>query len=409
MKADWVSVASRRSTRDAPSGSDRVGASRAWRGERGEWPAAGELPPDDDPFYRAPSNLASCIRGRILAVRPATPRVNLLPIPVRSWQISFRSNDHLNRPILAVTTVLVPRTPWHHRIPTPLVSFQAAEDSLGSAFAPSYTMLTGKGIGSLTDIAQLAPYLLMGWAVAVPDHEGPHAYFGTGINAGHITLDGIRAVQRFADGGVGPDSPVGLCGYSGGARATGWAAQLQPSYAPELQVVAAAVGGMPADLDVVARHLDGTAFAGFEFAVAQSLARAYPAAGIWSVLNERGRRDFRQMAGKGQSEILARFGFRRMTQDVTVPDPLGVPSIVRVLRINKLGLAGAPRVPVYDYHVETDEVVPVAQDDETVRLWRLQGARVKVVRDRRGEHATEALLRLPSVVAFLQHCFNAAA
>jgi len=244
--------------------------------------------------------------------------------------------------------------------------------------------------------------------VAVPDHEGPHAYFGTGVNAGHITLDGIRAVQRLAKGGITDGSPVGLSGYSGGARATGWAAQLHPSYAPELNVVAAAVGGLPADLAAVARQVDGTPFAGLEFAVAQTLARAYPRAGIMRMLNDRGREDFRRIAGKGQVDILAHFGFRRMIQDVTVPDPLVVPRIVRVLRLNRLGLTGAPRAPIYDYHAMTDEIVPVEQDDETVRSWRRQGAHVLSVRDRLGEHAEEAMIRLPSVIEFLQRRFIAA-
>jgi hypothetical protein len=45
-------------------------------------------------------------------------------------------------------------------------------------------------------------------------------------------LDGIRAVKSFTgDRSIGADSPVAMPGYSGGAQATGWAAQLQPTYA----------------------------------------------------------------------------------------------------------------------------------------------------------------------------------
>ncbi|WP_432278451.1 lipase family protein [Nocardia carnea] len=42
------------------------------------------------------------------------------------------------------------------------------------------------------------------------------------------------------------DAPVAIAGYSGGGLATGWAAALQPSYAPELKIDAAVGGGVPA-------------------------------------------------------------------------------------------------------------------------------------------------------------------
>lgn len=39
-------------------------------------------------------------------------------------------------------------------------------------------------------------------------------------------------------------------GYSGGGHAAGWAAQLANEYAPELNIIGAALGGVPADLKV---------------------------------------------------------------------------------------------------------------------------------------------------------------
>ncbi len=60
----------------------------------------------------------------------------------------------------------------------------------------------------------------------MPDFEGPKSVFMAGPQAGHAVLDGIRAVKNFGTGGVGAANKWALNGYSGGAQATGWAAEL---------------------------------------------------------------------------------------------------------------------------------------------------------------------------------------
>ncbi|MBY8856887.1 lipase family protein [Nocardia sp. CA2R105] len=56
------------------------------------------------------------------------------------------------------------------------------------------------------------------------------------------------------------------------SKPTAWAAQLQPTYAPELRFAGAAVGGLPADPAVVARNLDGNPFSGLIFAALAGIA-----------------------------------------------------------------------------------------------------------------------------------------
>ncbi len=372
---------------------------------------AGSLTPDQDPFYRPPTDIASYSPGRIVAIREVTPDIGPLPVPVRAWQLSYRSNDQDGQAILAVTTLLSPTGDWTKPGSRPIVSYQAFEDSVGSKCAPSYNIASGNsgasGTGSMVEPERISPYLQAGWALAIPDHEGPQAFFGVGRESGLITLDGIRAVKSFGgDRSVGLDSPVALSGYSGGAQATGWAAQLQPAYAPEVTLAGAAVGGMPADLTTVAKFIDGGPFAGFEFAVADSLARAYPSTGIPALLNARGVQDFQAIKGMCQEAILAAFPFRTLSHDATVTEPLAVPSIATALELNKLGVAGAPQTPIYDYHVDTDEVVPVGQDNVTVQLWRANGAKVQLVRDVIGGHVGEYAKRLPATVQFLQDRFD---
>lgn len=361
-------------------------------------PAPGSVVPDQDPFYAAPANIASYQPGQVVDSRQI-PTVKLLglPMPVQAWQISYRTNDSNDQPELAVTTLVVPDTPWTGSGARPVVSLQAAEDSLGTTCAPSYQIATGQAD---EEAALGIEHLTANWALALPDFEGPKSVFMAGPQAGHAVLDGIRAVRNFDTDGIGTANPWALDGYSGGAEATGWAAQLQPSYAPDLSLVGAAIGGTPADPTAVARYMDGGAFAGFEFAAAYGIATEFPQAGIQGLLNARGQQDFAQVNGECELTILGQYAFRSLNQDTTVSDPLSVPSVAAALQLNTLG-AAAPSTPVYDYHADTDEIVPVTQDNTLVQNWCAKGGTVQKVRDLIGEHSEEAVYRENSVQQFL--------
>jgi Secretory lipase len=67
----------------------------------------------------------------------------------------------------------------------------------------------------------------------VPDYEGPLASFGLGVQAGHATLDSVRAVLSL-ECSCKPDAPYAMWGYSGRSIASEFAAELQVQYAPEL-------------------------------------------------------------------------------------------------------------------------------------------------------------------------------
>ncbi|SEG77141.1 Secretory lipase [Actinacidiphila yanglinensis] len=364
--------------------------------------APGSTVPDQDPFYAAPGNIASYAPGAVVDSRPV-PGVNLfgIDVPVNAWQISYRTNDSHGQPELAVTTLVVPKAAWTGSGPRPVVSLQTPEDSVGTSCAPSYQIATGKDV---QDAALGAQLLLANWAVAVPDFEGPRSVFLAGPQAGHAVLDGIRAVKAFGTAGIGRDNPWALDGYSGGAEATGWAAQLQTSYAPEVKLAGAAIGGLPSDPAAVGSYIDGTAFAGFEFAAAYGIATEFPEAGIDGLLNSRGRQDFASIKGSCELTILPSYAFRRLNEDTTAADPLAVPSVAAVLRANTLG-AAAPATAVYDYHADTDEIVPVGQDNDAVSGWCAAGGTVEKVRDLLGEHVEEVAARAVSVELFLADRF----
>ena len=87
-------------------------------------------------------------------------------------------------------------------------------------------------------------FLTQGFAVIVPDTEGQRADFAAGPEYGMNTLDSIRAAFNSSTVGLPADARIALLGYSGGAIASEWAAEL--AYAPDVngRLIGAAIGGV---------------------------------------------------------------------------------------------------------------------------------------------------------------------
>jgi hypothetical protein len=394
---------------------------RALATEYQETPAPEEEPPlsvepADDPFYRAPeapahprdkcaprcpSALERAKPGTILRVRPMTVTAFRFPVPVEGWQLLVRSTDSAGAPVAVVTSILLPLVPWVGG-ERPLFSHQAAIDALGDQCMPSYELRTGTHAEALS----LVPALLAGWVVVTTDFEGPRHAYGAGPMAGQAVLDGIRAATRFAPAGLDGDAtPVGLMGYSGGGQATTWAAELQPTYAPELNVVGVAGGGVPADLNAVARHLDGALEAGIAIAAGVGIHREFPSMAIDDLVNERGRQLIDSMSDACIEEFAASAPGVRWTDLSDVDDPLALPQIVEALAANSLGKT-APTAPMYLYHSVADQLIPVAVADQLARHYCAEGvAPVFYDRSVAGEHIAYAVLGAPGAYGFLASRF----
>jgi hypothetical protein len=362
--------------------------------------AAVPTPPDRDPFYSAPADLPAHPNGAVLRSRQVTVTGLGIPLPVRSWQVLYRSTDSHGQPVADATTIMVPAIPWFGGGPRPLLSYQTAEDSLGTVCAPSYTLRAGIE----KELGLIAPALLRGWAVTVPDYEGPQSQYGAGAQAGHAVLDGVKAALAFGPAGFRPTTPVGLMGYSGGGLATGWAAELQGSYAPGLNVVGVAEGGTPADLRAAFGVIDGSAFAGLGFGAIVGLSRAYPEVDLPSVLNAAGAQAVRDVAQACVAELAIRYPFLRLDSFTTVPGAVDLPQFAGVLAATKLG-QHTPVAPIFNYHSILDELIPIATDDALVAKYCAAGVRVQHYRDLLSEHNILAVTGAPLAISYLADRF----
>ncbi|WP_354686274.1 lipase family protein [Cupriavidus necator] len=119
-------------------------------------------------------------------------------------------------------------------------------------------------------------------------------------------MDSIRAAQRLTSALLPAAGLVALWGYSEGGMASGAAADLQTSYAPELQVKGAYVGASPANLQLLAPCPDGKPAAGVLLYMVNGMNAAYPKAGFLDMLNAAGRQRPRCLMNAGPDASPAR-------------------------------------------------------------------------------------------------------
>ena len=225
--------------------SGSVGSIDAWSSPRQFAGSPGVLPPSADPFYSSRVALYDVAPGTVLKTR----QVSILPVngkgrSMSALQVLYRTTGELGQPSSTVATVIAAQKSGVHGI----VSFQIAYDGLGANCDPSYELRAGQSLTSdaALEASEITSYLDAGFSVVTADYEGPNSEFLVGQESGYGVLDGIRAAENAL--GLSPArTPVGLIGYSGGALATDYAAQLAARYAPRLDLVGVAEGGVPVD------------------------------------------------------------------------------------------------------------------------------------------------------------------
>ncbi|GAB90717.1 lipase family protein [Gordonia rhizosphera] len=325
--------------------------------------------PSADPFYRYSGSLADVAPGSVLRSRPMTFRTPSLTTPITGHQVLYRTTDQSGRGVATVATVLRPLIPG----PTRLISYHTAYDALSSQCDPSYTLSGGyAGRTALAEQGVIAGYLAAGYTVVVPDYEGEELEWSIGRQSGNAALDGVRAAQHFLT--LPRTTPVGLAGYSGGSIPTQWGAEIAPKYAPELNIVGAAAGGLPVDPAHNLSYIDGSAeWAGVIPALVVAYQRTY-ALDTSQFLSARGQ----QAANQVSSQCISQFAgsFPGLTSADMVKAPytglLDVGSVVRVVNDNIMGSQGTPRAPLLlavghsdaigDTLMVTDDVVGLAHE-----------------------------------------------
>nr|WP_228815345.1 lipase family protein [Nocardia cyriacigeorgica] len=360
--------------------------------------------PDPDPFYAEPPGLAGKQPGEVLAVRQMPP-LPMFP-DTTVTVVRFRSTNSTGKPIAATTTVLTPRS---HQKNGPLLSLQHIINALGAKCSVSRVLYTDDPDLMVREAPAWNVLLQRGWSIALPDHLGPQFAYGAAKLGGQVTLDGIRAVKRVGELGV-EHSPVSMVGYSGGGMATAWAAALQPTYAPELTIAGAAMGGVPMNL---VKMLEGLGFGshpvfGLALAAGIGLEREYPERfPISDQLNAKGLAARAAMANSCTNGLLATGAGHGVLDFAATTSMVDDPRARAVVEENSLELYdGAPTMPVFEWHSPIDGLVPVDAIVNTNRRWCAAGTKVQAETVAVPDHLTAAVLGLPAALTWIDARFR---
>ncbi|MGV9709913.1 lipase family protein [Gordonia sp. NPDC003424] len=367
--------------------------------------------PSADPFYAIPTDLDSLAPGEIIRSR----QVELKDFWAshhrsRAWQLAYRSTDLNGLPSIAVTTVVLPRKAATSA--PRLLSFQCAIDAVTCRCFPSYALQ--KGAKSARAIAPfefvvVRRALAKGWAVSIPDHEGMLGAWGAPREPGYRALDGIRAALSFSELGLDVATAVGLWGYSGGGMATAWAAEMAPTYAPELDIVGAVLGSPVGDMGSALLRLDGGFHSGLPIMAIAGLRRVYPALDrlIAEHATEQGRQELNEIEQMHTVDAVRRFGHQSIDDylDRPLADILATPEMVEMMNDLQLG-SHAPSVPLLVVQAVHDEIIGIDDIDRLVERYRDLGTSVTYMRDPISEHYTLLPLSGPVAVGWLTRRFD---
>ncbi len=307
----------------------------------------------EDWFAPPPSaEVAAATEGTVLKKRTLSYHVLGIAAPLRTVQLMFRTNDQQGRPTVGVTTVVKPPV----RLGSPkVISYQSFYDSLSPADQPSRVIagqqrLPGGGIVNIETLL-VAPSLLQGYTVVIPDTQGQTADFAAGREYGMVTLDSLRAALATPDTGLVPTTKVGLIGYSGGAIATGWASQLQGEYAPELKanIVGAAQGGVLVAPAHNLRYVEGSSvWAGVAPMAVVGVGRSF-GIDFAPYLSERGQQIFDRIEDDSIAEVLGAYPGLTWA-DLVKPqyaDPNSIEDFVTSANAINMGSAPSPQFPMF--------------------------------------------------------------
>ena len=236
----------------------------------------------------------------------------------------------------------------------------------------------------------------LGWYVNVPDYEGPLASFGAGVQSGHATIDSVRAVLN---SGFGLDSKAkyALTGYSGGALASEWAAELQVQYAPEMNFAGVSLGGLTPNVTSTTESVNNSTYAATVVEGLLGLMSQHPALEqyVLSQLKTTGPYNATGfLAARTQNTTVSAVQYANqnifnyfLSGAAIIQNPL-VQSVINTDGI--MGFHGVPAMPVYVYKAIGDEFSPVAATDALIEKYCSIGANILYQRNTVGGHLAEA-------------------
>ncbi|CAH0351228.1 lipase family protein [Aquabacterium sp. CECT 9606] len=326
--------------------------------------AAPVVGPSGIAFYTAPASTTG-VHGDLISYRTATVNLGANAPATKAWNVMYQSTDSVGAANVVTGTVIVPTTTWAGTGERPIIAYAVGTHGLAQPCAPSLQLAGGTDY----ETANIAAALKAGYAVLVTDYAGyttgSTPTYLAGASQGNAVLDIVRAASQVPSVGLSATAKTAIWGYSQGGQSASWAAERKATYAPSLNLVAVAAGGTPADFITTAKYLDGSNGASFLFGGVIGLAEQYPTAiPLDTLANANGQ----AAVARGKNQCVFESLFDLMNHSLSeytvgnqsLDQLLTVPAINATLKAQNLGATKIP-VPLYQYHGQADEFIPIEQ------------------------------------------------
>lgn len=352
-------------------------------------------------FYEPPADPGVSAPGGLISFEPM--HAYLVPgvrLRARAWRILYRSTGATGEPTAVSGVLLVPEQA-RRAGPLPLVGFGVGTHGIGDDAAPSRLISTGRD----WEAGLMALVLARGIAVAVTDYEGlgtpgDHVYM-VGRALGMNVLDSMRAARELLPEELPQGGPAAIMGYSEGGVAAAWAAQLQPTYAPEMTLAGVAAGAAAADMELAGPSLDGSFFSFFLAYGAIGYAAAYPELDLESYLAPGARATVEALRHTNVLQAAMRGPRFAHVDQLTSPNVLELPEWRARLHENRLGTI-APAAPVLLHHARHDRLVAFAQSERLLEDYLDLGVDASLHVTRGGfDHVSGAVAGAPVALEWL--------
>lgn len=386
-------------------------------------------------FYNPPATLpaknGAVVRSEAMKPFLAAPGISPA-LPGTATRVMFKTTDVTNQPAAVTGAYIEPTKKWTGKGSRPLVIVAPGTMGQGDQCATSLNIenplimdLSGGTLSVGYELITVYNMLNEGFAVMLTDYIGlgatdrPHTYMNR-VDQGHTVNDAARAALSLPGTSLKKDSKVGFHGYSQGGGATAAAAELQPTYAPELNLVGAYVGAPPADLAKTVPGIDGSLL---------SVALAWTINGMMhynpelaplvdKYMNDKGKKVLTDSLTSCVPDGSMTNPFTKTTQltksgislEKVINSEPGIKAVVDANRIGKI----KPKVPVRVATGTVDDIVPHKQSRQLAVDWCKSKANVTytpVILPNLGDktvinHILPMLTDLPAATTWMKDRFD---
>ncbi|MFF7333979.1 lipase family protein [Streptomyces sp. NPDC008150] len=346
-------------------------------------------------FYNPPAELPSAngtlIRSERLPLALSLPSLGG-PLPGTATRLMYKSTDSNGQPVAVTGAYIEPAAAWKGSGARPLVVVAPGTMGQGDQCAASMGLenplqLNGQTVSVGYEDLSVYRLLAQGTAVVVTDYVGLgatdrlHTYVNR-VDEAHAVLDAVRAAHSVGGASINSSSRVGLFGYSQGGGATAAAAELQPTYAPEITLSGTYAGAPPADLTKVTAAIDGSDLAGALGWSLNGFLQSDPALKPLAEahLSAKGKAALADLSTMCVGDALLGYGFTKSSAWTNDGESLGdiiaaEPAIQAFLDDQRIGLL-KPSGPVRVATGTSDNLVPHGQARDLAVNWCKKGANV---------------------------------